>query len=166
MTIWHLAQMNVGTTVDDLDSPALADFMARLASVNALADAAQGFVWRLQTETGNATDIKPSDDPRFIVNMSVWDSVEALFAFVYRTAHREVLVRRREWFRPPQGAYQVLWWVPAGHRPTVEQGLARLRLLDAEGPTSSAFTFKSVFPPPTIPPARDLEPEPYCVGWR
>lgn len=166
MADWHLAQINVGRTIDDLDSPALADFMARLDAVNVLADAAPGFVWRLQSDSGNATDIRPTDDPRFIVNMSVWESVEALFGFVYRSAHRDVMVRRREWFERPEAAYQVLWWVPAGHRPTVAQGLARLRLLDAEGPTPAAFTFKSVFPPAAGRQAQDLEPEPYCVGWR
>lgn len=165
MTVWHLAQVNVGTTVDDVDSPALADFMARLDAINALADTAPGFVWRLQTDSGNATDIRPTDNPRFIVNMSVWDSTESLFAFVYRTSHRDVMVRRREWFLRPVGAYQALWWVPAGTRPTVAQGLARLRLLEAEGPSPAAFTFKSVFPPPSAAAPEDMTPEPYCVGW-
>ena len=165
MTGWHLAQMNVGRMVDEADSPALSGFMAQLDGLNALADTAPGFVWRLQGEAGNATDIKPTDDTRFIVNMSVWTDVESLFAYVYRTSHRDTMVRRREWFEQPQSAYQVLWWIRAGHLPTVEQGLARLGLLRAEGPSAAAFTFKSVFPAPADDAARDMLPEPYCVGW-
>lgn len=163
---WHIAQMNVGRTVAPVESPAIADFMAALAGINALADAAPGFVWRLQTESGNATDIRPSDDPQFIVNMSVWSSVEALFDFVYRTAHTAVMGRRREWFEKPVEAYQVLWWVPAGHRPSVEEGLARLDHLRRHGPTARAFSFKQRFPAPGRAGAPDdLKPEPYCIGW-
>ena len=165
MTDWHVAQMNVGHMVDEADSPALAGFMAQLDDINTLADATPGFVWRLQGADGNATDIRPTDHPRFIVNMSVWTGIDALFAYVYRTAHREVMVRRREWFERPEGAYQVLWWVRPGQIPTVEQGLARLRLLQAEGPSQAAFTFRAVFPAPVEVTARDMEPEPYCVGW-
>ena len=166
MADWHLAQMNVGHMVDEGDSPALAGFMAQLDAINALADAAPGFVWRLQGEAGNATDIRPTKNTRFIVNMSVWTGIEPLFAYVYRTAHREVMVRRREWFERPDEAYQVLWWVKAGTAPTVEQGLARLNLLRADGPAQAAFTFRAVFPAPAALTARDMEPEPYCVGWR
>ena len=91
--------------------------MSRLDAVNALADDSPGFVWRLQSDSGNATDIDVGGDPLFIVNLSVWESVEALSKFVYRTAHRDVMIRRREWFERPHGPYQALWWVPAGHRP-------------------------------------------------
>ena len=163
---WHIAQMNVGRTVAPLDSPALAGFMAALDGINALAEAAPGFVWRLQSDSGNATDIKVSDDPQFIVNMSVWSSVEALFDFVYQSAHTPVMGRRRQWFEKPAEAYQVLWWVPAGHKPTVEEGLARLAKLNAEGPSPEAFNFKSRFPTPDqIGGPEDMQPEPYCVGW-
>jgi hypothetical protein len=171
MTQWHIAQMNVGTTVEATDHPQLADFMNQLDEINALADGSPGFVWRLQSESGNATDIKPTgtnapDNPNFIVNMSVWENVESLFDFVYKTAHRLVMARRREWFEKPVTGYQVLWWVPAGHKPTVEEGLARLAKLNAEGPTPEAFTFKARFPAPdrTGGP-EDMRPEPYCVGW-
>ncbi len=163
---WHIAQMNVGTTLYPLDDPRMEGFVTRLDDINALADASAGFVWRLQTESGNATDIKPTDDPNFIVNMSVWESAEALFDFVYKTAHRLVMAERRAWFARPAGAYMVLWWVPAGTRPTVAEGLARLACLDRDGPTPHAFTFKTRFPPPDrmgLP--EDLRPEPYCVGW-
>lgn len=164
---WHLAQMNVGTLLHPIDDPRIADFVANLDAVNALADASPGFVWRLQSESGNATDIQTSDDPNFIVNMSVWESSEALFAFVYKSAHRLIMARRREWFAPPEGPYQVLWWVAAGHRPDVAEGLDRLRMLARGGPTQAAFTFKQSYQPPDIPgTAEDLRPEPFCVGWR
>ena len=171
MVGWQIAQMNVGITVEATDHPQIADFMNQLDAINALADAAPGFVWRLQSESGNATDIKPPktahwDHPYFIVNMSVWENVEALFDFVYKTAHRLVMARRREWFEKPVTAYQVLWWVPAGHKPTVEEGLARLEKLQAGGPTPEAFTFKARFPSPDqIGGPENMQPEPYCVGW-
>lgn len=160
----HLVQMNVATALYDLDHPGMADLMGRLDQVNALAEASPGFVWRLKGEGNDATDLKASDDPRFIVNMSVWETTEALFDFVYRSGHREVMVRRREWFAKPEGPYQVLWWVCPDAMPSVEEGLARLRHLVEHGPTPVAFTFKTVFPPGESAPS-DLQPEPYCVGW-
>jgi hypothetical protein len=167
VTDWHIAQINVATALYPLDDPRIADFMALLDEVNALAERSPGFAWRLKSESGNATDIKFTDDPKFIVNMSVWESVETLFEFVYKTSHRLVMTRRREWFERPQRSYQVLWWVPAGRFPTVVEGLARLDHLDAHGPTAHAFTFKEKFPPPGIAGAtEDLRPDPYCVGWR
>jgi uncharacterized protein DUF3291 len=163
---WHLAQLNVGRLVGPLETPPLADFVAALDRVNALADASPGFVWRLKSDSGNATDIRAGDDPLFIVNMSVWVSVEALFEFVYRSAHTKVMTRRREWFDKPDAAYQVLWWVPAGTVPTVEEALQRLAHLRAHGPSPFAFTFRARHPPPGEPgePA-DMRPDPYCVGW-
>jgi hypothetical protein len=160
----QIAQMNVGTTLYDLDHPGIADFMNNLDRINAMAEASPGFVWRLKSEAGNATDIKTSDDPRFIVNMSVWESVPALFDFVYRSDHRSFMVRRREWFAKPDGPYQVLWWVPVGAVPTAGEGLARLRHLDEHGPKPYAFTFKAMFPESDAAPL-DLKPEPFCVGW-
>jgi hypothetical protein len=169
MNGWHIAQMNVGVTVEAIDHPQIADFVNQLDEINALADQAPGFVWRLQSESGNATDIRPAnapDHPNFIVNMSVWENVESLFDFVYKTAHRLVMARRREWFEKPVSAYQVLWWVRAGHKPTAEEGLARLAKLQADGPTSEAFTFKARFPSPDKAGGpQDMQPEPYCVGW-
>jgi hypothetical protein len=159
--------MNVGTALYPLDHPGMAAFMGALDEVNALAESSPGFVWRLKTEGGNATDIKVTDDPQFIVNMSVWQSVEALFEFVYKSSHRLVMARRREWFAQPRGAYHVLCWIPAASVPAVEEGLARLRHLDAHGPTAHAFTFRQKFPPPgSVGEPADLKPDPYCVGWR
>lgn len=166
MQDWHIAQMNVATALYALDDPRIAEFIGLLDEVNALADNSPGFVWRLQSESGNATDIQATDDPRFIVNMSVWENVEALFDFAYKSSHRLVTAKRRQWFAPPKSAYQVLWWVRAGTQPSVQEGLDRLRMLDAQGPTASAFTFKTKFPPPGMTgEPEDLKPEPYCVGW-
>jgi hypothetical protein len=166
MTRWHIAQLNIGRILAPTDSPILTEFMAALDRINALADGSPGFVWRLQTDSGNATDVRPTDDPNFLVNMSVWETIEALFEFVYRSAHTAVMVRRRQWFERPTQAYQVLWWVPAGHRPTVTEALERLEHLRANGPTPHAFTFSQRYPVPGEPAIpEDMRPEPYCQGW-
>ena len=167
MSQWNVAQLNVGRTVAPLDSALLADFMAALDRINATAEGSPGFVWRLKSETGNATDIRASDDPNFLVNMSVWTSLEALFDFVYRSAHTKVMVRRREWFEKPTEAYQVLWWIPAGHIPTVPEALERLDHLRRNGPTAYAITFNRKFPAPgELGGSEDMKPEPYCAGWK
>lgn len=147
---WQLAQLNIALPVEPLDAPALVDFVAALAPVNALADAAPGFVWRLRTEDGDATAVRwPGDgDPRLVVNLSVWESLLSLADFVYAGGHIEVLRRRREWFFPMQEACIVLWWVAEGHRPTVEEAAERLAVLREHGPSPHAFTFRTAFPPP------------------
>jgi hypothetical protein len=145
---WHLAQVNIAILRAPLDSPQLAGFVAMLEPINALADAAPGFVWRLQTEDGDATAIRAFDDERMLVNMSVWESVEALGAFVYRTRHLDVLKRRRDWFEKITSTYLALWWVPAGTIPTIEEAKRRLDLLERRGPSIDAFTFRDPFPPP------------------
>lgn len=166
MTDWHLAQINVAHARYPLEDPRIADFVAQLDAINALAERSPGFVWRLQGDSGNATDIKVENDPNVIVNMSLWRNAEALFDFVYKSAHRPVMTRRREWFLPPEGAYQALWWVEAGRTPTLQEGLDRLAHLDRNGPSAQAFTFKTRFPAPGHAGGpRDLAPEPYCVGW-
>lgn len=148
VTGYHIAQMNIGRAAAPLDSPQMKDFMDGLDRINALADADPGFVWRLQSDTGNATDILLSDDPLFIVNMSVWRDIESLSAFVYKSDHVAFMRRRREWFEKPAGAHMALWWVPAGVIPTPQEGLDRVRHLDRRGPTAHAFTFKVRFPAP------------------
>ncbi len=123
----------------------LAEFLAALDPINALADDAPGFVWRLQTDDGNATSIRAFEDERMILNMSAWESVQDVMQFVYRSGHVEVMQRRREWFeRIPM--HMVLWWVPAGHLPSVDEALDRLAHLREHGPTPYAFTFKAHFP--------------------
>ena len=141
----HIAELNIGRALAPIDAPLLDDFNAALDPINALADRAPGFVWRLQTDEGNATAIRPfDDDDRMIINMSVWDSIDALAAFVYRSDHVAVMRRRREWFERIQ-VFMVLWWVPAGHTPSVEEAIARLEHLRLHGPTPHAFTFKRRF---------------------
>lgn len=144
----HLAQVNIARLRAPLESAQLADFVAALDPINALADGAPGFVWRLQTEDGDATALRVFDDDMMIVNMSVWESAEALADFVYRSDHLSVLRRRNEWFHQLGRAFMALWWVPAAHTPTVDEAKARLRHLDEHGPTAEAFTFRAPFPPP------------------
>ena len=158
--------MNIAHVRYPVDDPRLADFMAQLDEINARAERSRGFVWRLQSDSGNATDIRVSDDPTLLVNMSVWENAESLFDYVYKSAHRPVMARRREWFQPPKGAYQVLWWIAAGTTPSAQEGLDRLEHLDRHGPSAQAFTFKTRFPPPGhAGEPKDLAPEAYCVGW-
>jgi hypothetical protein len=144
---FHLAQLNIARFKLPLEDPAMAGFVAELDPINAIADVAPGFVWRLQTEEGNATSIRAFDDDLLLVNMSVWESVEALADFVYRSEHLGVMRRRREWATRMAEAYMVLWWVPAGEIPTVEEAKDRLALLREHGPTHEAFTFKKRYPP-------------------
>jgi hypothetical protein len=147
--MWHLAQLNIGRLRAPVDDPALAEFVANLDPINALADSTPGFVWRLQTEDGNATAIRAfPDDDLMAINMSVWESIEALADFAYRSAHTSVLRRRGEWFERLEEAYLVLWWIPAGTLPSIDEALARLDHLRTFGPTPEAFTFRQPFPHP------------------
>lgn len=145
---WHLAQFNFARARARLDDPVMADFVAALDNVNALADASPGFVWRLQDESGNATAIVVDDDPNVIVNMSVWRDADSLFQFVYRSGHSAIMARRREWFLAIDGPYLVLWWVSAGHWPDVAEARQRLTHLAEHGPTAHGFTFKARFDAP------------------
>ncbi|MDF0542085.1 DUF3291 domain-containing protein [Sphingobium sp. H39-3-25] len=162
---WHLAQINIGRLVAPRGDIRVAPFFDALDRINALAESAPGFVWRLKDEGGNATGVRMSPDPLLIPNMSVWIDAESLFDFVYRSAHTPVMARRRDYFERYEGAYQALWWIPAGTIPSVNDGLSRLWLLDRYGPGEDAFTFKRRFPRPGLsgPPA-DLRPDPWCVG--
>jgi hypothetical protein len=144
----HLAQVNVSRLLAPIDAPEIADFVAALGPVNARADRATGFVWRLQTEEGNATAVRAFDDPLVIVNLSVWESLEALEAFAYGDqGHRAVLRRRREWFARHVESHTALWWIRAGTTPTVSEASARLAHLRTHGPTRRAFTFRDRFSP-------------------
>jgi hypothetical protein len=159
MSRFEIAQLNIATMKEPLESPGMADFVANLDRVNALADGSPGFVWRLQTAEGDATALRPLGDST-LVNMSVWRDIESLNSFVYRSAHSEIMRRRREWFDRMREAYLVLWWVPAGHRPTVTEAIGRLEVLHAKGPTAEAFTFGNAFPPPDAV----HESTPYSLG--
>ena len=147
MPRFHLAQVNIGRIRTALDDPAMTGFVARLDEINALAEMSPGFVWRLQTSEGNATYLRPYDDDRILINMSVWESIEQLQQYVYRSAHAELLRQRHSWFEKFDGAYAALWWIPSGHIPSIDEAKKRLTHLEAHGPTPFAFTFKNTFPP-------------------
>jgi len=153
----HLAQVNIALPVEPLTSPRLANFVNALEEINALADAAPGFLWRMQTEDGDATAVRAFDDDRLIVNMSLWTSLDALADYVYRGGHVEIMRRRREWFSPMREAYQALWWLPAGELPTVHDAELRVAHLREHGPSEYAFTFRAPFPAPAsvVQPAVD-----------
>lgn len=149
----ELAQVNISRLSAPLDDPQLADFVAALDPVNAAADAAPGFVWRLQTEDGDATAVRAfewdvGESAGVIVNLSVWRDVESLAEFVYGGMHRQVLKRRREWFQRMSTAHTACWWVPAGHRATTQESEERLLHLRIHGPTPHAFTPRTSFPAP------------------
>jgi len=144
---FQLAQLNIASMKEPLESPSMADFVANLERINALAEQAPGFVWRLKDESGDATAIRPFGE-NMLVNMSVWGDVAALHRYVFETAHVEILRRRREWFERLEEAHAVLWWVPAGHRPALQEAAARLAHFRAHGATAHAFSFKAAFPPP------------------
>jgi len=159
MAAYHLAQCNIGRLRAPLDSPASAGFVAGLEPINRLADSTAGFVWRLETEDGDPTSMRPFDDDMLLINMSVWESMDALAEFVYRSAHRDVMRQRGQWFEKMADAYLVLWWIPAATVPTVAEAKARLDMLRRDGPTTEAFTFRSPFPPPDAS-AYTVEPKP------
>ncbi|MGW7043374.1 DUF3291 domain-containing protein [Streptomyces avermitilis] len=143
---YELAQVNIARLKAPLDTPLLKDFVEALDPVNAVADAADGFVWRLKSDSGNATDVPVFGDDWLIVNMSTWRDTHALTAFMYQGQHRELLARRREWFERLSEAVTTLWWVRTGHRPTVREAEERLLHLRAHGPTEYAFTLRTSFP--------------------
>lgn len=150
---WHIAQMNVGRALHDTDDERMAGFMDNLDRINALAEASPGFVWRFMDESGNATNVQLTDDPRFIVNMSVWESIDALYDFAYKSAHTPFIGRRHDWFEKPSEPIQVLWWLRKGDPyPDPAAGLARLKFLRKNGPGPKAFTFKQRFDPPEVKP--------------
>ncbi|MEU6802394.1 DUF3291 domain-containing protein [Streptomyces neyagawaensis] len=159
---YELAQVNIARLKAPLDSPQLKDFVDALDPVNAAADAAPGFVWRLQSDSGNATDVPVLGDEWLIINLTMWQDIDALTTFMYQGRHREMLSRRREWFERLAEAVTALWWVPAGHRPSVAEAEERLLHLRAHGPTPYAFTLRTTFPAGPAEPlgAPAAEPEP------
>jgi GNAT superfamily N-acetyltransferase len=144
---YHLAQLNLATMREPLESPSMADFVANIDRINALAECSPGFVWRLKDADGGATSIRPFGE-NILVNMSVWTDVESLKNYTFKTAHADMLKRKREWFEKMSSAHMVMWWIPAGHEPTLNEASHRLNLLQVHGPTSVAFKFAKTFPPP------------------
>ncbi len=149
MADWELAQLNIAHLLAPIESPTLADFVSELDRINALADAAPGFVWRLEDDVQEKDPVDNPFGEEFIVNLSVWDSVASLFDYVYRTAHTDVMKQRKKWFLSANSQNTVLWWIPTGHQPTVEEAKDRLDILQANGPTANAFTFKQSFGKPS-----------------
>ena len=150
MPHYELAQINIGRLKAPVTAPEIAGFAENLDRINALAETMPGFVWRLRGAGNNATDIAAFDDPLMAINMSVWTDAQALAAFVYRSAHRDIMRQRAAWFEKME-LFQCLWWVAAGHRPEPTEGIARLESLRRMGPTGEAFTFRVLFPPPGEP---------------
>lgn len=147
MSVHELAQLNIALMKEPLESPAMAGFVDNLERINALADRTPGFVWRLQSDDGDATSVRPLGELT-LVNLSVWRDLESLNQFVYRSGHAGIMRRRKEWFERMGEAFVVLWWVPLGHRPTVEEAVAKLELLRTAGASPAAFTFRKAFGPP------------------
>ena len=152
MTEYHLAQINVGRLRAPIDDPQITEFADALDAINAAADESPGFVWRLQTDEGNATGIQTTDDPLFLVNMSVWETSEALFEYVYRSEHVDFMRKRSDWFERMAEPHMCLWWIPAGHVPTPDEGLRRLERFRRDGPTPDAFSFRHQYPSPVSSP--------------
>ncbi len=145
---YHLAQINIARLIAPVDDPRIADFVAQLDGINAIAEASPGFVWRLKSGSGNATDIAYNDDPFVIPNMSVWKSVEELRDFAYRSQHLQVFKDRAKWFEKMDKPHYCLWWIPVGHIPSVAEGRERLEHYQLHGPTQHSFWFSKLFPEP------------------
>ena len=144
MTQQHLAQINIARLLAPIDDPMIADFVRQLDDINTLAESSPGFVWRLKEESGNATSIDVFGDPLLIVNMSVWESIEDLKNFAYKSAHIQVFRDRARWFEKMDVAHMALWWVPVGAFPSAEEGRDRLLHLREHGESERAFTFRSL----------------------
>lgn len=155
----ELAQVNIARLKAPLDSPQLKDFVDNLDPVNADAEAADGFVWRLKGDSGDATDVSVFGDEWLIINLTMWRDTNALTAYMYQGRHREMLARRREWFERVQEAMTALWWIPTGHRPTVAEAESRLLHLRTNGPTPYAFTLRTSFPPQGAEPVLGEVPD-------
>lgn len=157
---YHLAQYNIARLIAPLDDPSTAGFVADLERVNTLGDRSPGFVWRLQTDDGTSTSVRVRGDPLILVNFTVWESVESLFEFTYRSGHADVYRRRRRWFEAPSEAHLVMWWIPAGHIPTVDEGEDRLDYLRAHGPSRTPSRSSSAIRRPTASLQPSAAPDP------
>ena len=159
MTTYQLAQLNVAVMKEPLESPTMADFVANLDRINALAEAAPGFVWRFQTEQGDATAVRPLGDDT-LINLSVWQDMASLSAYVYQPAHVEIMRRRREWFERLREAHVVLWWVAKSHRPGIDEAIGKLEQLRRHGPCEAAFSFRQAY----AAPGAHEPPRPFGLG--
>lgn len=142
-----LAQLNIAKAKYPLDAPEIHDFVDNIPTINAIAEASDGFIWRLKDEGGDATAITVFDDPSWLVNLSVWRDVESLKHFMLKTHHVDFMKRKREWFEPQPQATYVLWWIADGHLPTVPEAIERLLHLRQHGDSAEAFSFRTPFAP-------------------
>ena len=150
MTEFHIAQINIARMLAPIDDPIMVDFVAQLPPINALAEESPGFVWRLQSAGGDATSIKVYEDNMVIINLTVWESLDALRQYAYKSAHSNVMRDRRRWFEKLDGPYYAMWWIPAGHIPDPQEGKERLEHLREHGDSSHAFSFRHVFDVPEM----------------
>lgn len=155
---YQVAQLNIARLLHPLEHPRLAEFVAGLDRINQLAESSQGFVWRLKTDSGNATDVQHpwSADPFVLVNMSVWETPEDLKNFTYCTDHLDFYMKRAHWFEKPSQPHYVLWWIPAGHIPTLQEAQERLEHYRQNGATPQAFWFGKLFPSPAKMPVAGI----------
>lgn len=149
MTEHHIAQINIARMKGvDIHDPVMKEFADNLDAVNAIAETSPGFIWRLKDESNNATSFDPYGDVRILINVSVWESIEALEDFMYRSFHSDFLRRRKEWFHSFGQSHTAMWWVPAGHTPTLQEAVDKLSHLQQHGPSADVFDLKTRFPKP------------------
>jgi hypothetical protein len=149
MNTYQLAEINIGRIKGvNINDPVMKEFVDNLETVNALADGSKGFVWRFRDDNNNATNFNPYNDQQVIVNVSVWESIEDLEHYMYKTFHADFLRRRKEWFQRYGKVYTAMWWIPAGQYPTLQQAVDNLDYLEKNGPTEKVFDFKTKFPRP------------------
>ena len=144
---YNLAQVNIADMVADLDDPVMSGFVQRLDEINKLADSSLGFVWRFQSDEGDATYLRPYENKNILFNMSVWESLETLKAYVYNSAHLELLRSKKNWFHKPGMPHMALWWIPKGYIPDVNEGLGKIKIINEKGACEEAFTFNRPFSP-------------------
>lgn len=151
MKKFYIAEINIAKMKGvDINDPVMIEFVENLDSVNQIAETSEGFVWRLKDENNNATSLNPYDDEKIIINVSVWESIELLENFMYRTFHAEFLKRRKEWFNAFGTAHTAMWWIPQGHTPTMKEAVDKLAHLQKFGPSIDSFDFRNKFPAPTV----------------
>ena len=148
MSLYYIAQINIALAKDEMNTETMQGFVSRLDEINADADRAEGFIWRLQTEEGDSTAIRVFDESLLLVNMSVWENVDAMKNFVYKSSHVELIRDRQAWFKKYVDAQQALWWIPKGHTPSIEEAKEKLDLIQKNGPSQEAFHFGKLFPVP------------------
>ena len=146
---YHLAQVNIAKMLADLNAPVMSDFVQRLNEINLLADSSAGFVWRFLSDEGDATYLRPYEDKNILFNMSVWESLESLKAYVYNSSHLELLKSKKNWFSKLSEPHMALWWVPKGHIPSVSEGLRKINIIKERGACEEAFTFAEPYGPNT-----------------